>query len=375
VADKQSNDSASAEGEQEIRVGLLAAPGMIQELADGLAAALPNQLGGRFPGLRWKVATSSSPLASAGAGLGEDLVTVTREQMLAESWQIGICLTDVPLHVGRRPVTAHVSNSLEVGVVSVPSLGVVDIKDRLLDTVLRIIEEVLTGGRNRSGRSRGSRGAARVRARVRELQELSSPVGRETVEDERTIRYVTATGPGNLRLFVGMVRANRPWRLVAGLSRCLVAALGVGAFGLTSPPIWMIADTMNPTRMLLLALGSLTAIAGTLIVAHHLWETAASPEVRQRVALINLTTAVTVILGVLTLYLAMLAVALVCVTAVIDPSVIESQLQHDVGFASYVKIAWVVTSLATLGGALGAALESGAAVREAAYGYRPTERS
>jgi hypothetical protein len=304
-----------------------------------------------------------------------DLVGFTREQMLSDRWQIGVCLTDAPLHIGRRPVTAHISVSLGVGVVSVPALGAIDIKNRVRQTVLRIIEDLLTGGPNQAGRGRGGRGRNRVRARVQELQELSSPVGRATVEDEQTIRFVTATGQGNLRLLIGMVRANRPWRLVVGLSRCLVAALGVSAFGLTSPPIWMIADAMNPTRMSLLALVSLTGISGTLIVAHHLWENASTPEVRPRAALINLTTIVTVILGVLTLYLAMLIIALVCDTAVIAPAVIQRQLQHPVGFASFVKIAWVVTSLATLGGALGAALESGAAVREAAYGYRPSEET
>jgi hypothetical protein len=84
-----------------------------------------------------------------------------------------------------------------------------------------------------------------MRARIRELEELSSPPGRAYSPDRDTARFVTAAGQGNLRLLVGMLRANRPWRLIVGLSRALVGALGASAFGLTSPGLWQIADGMG----------------------------------------------------------------------------------------------------------------------------------
>jgi hypothetical protein len=46
-------------------------------------------------------------------------------------------------------------------------------------------------------------------------------------------------------------------------------------------------------------------------------------------------------------------------------------LGHPAGVADQVNLAWLATSIATLGGALGAALESSERVREAAYTYQP----
>jgi hypothetical protein len=374
---RSATPDSSDRGRQKLVVGLLAAPGLARDLADELAASLPARLRQRFPEFEWHAEAHTEMLVGAGAGMGVDLVQVVRERMLHEGWQLALCLTDLPLHVGRRPVTAHLSITLSVGVMSVPALGAVDLRDRVAEAALRMIERLLTGTRDQGGRPgrRPSRMPARLRARVRELEELSSPVGRAYTQDAETVRFVTAAGQGNLRLLMGMVRANRPWRLIAGLSRALVGALGAGAFGLTSPAMWQIADGMGVARMLLLAFGSLVAISGTLIIAHGLWERSPSPEARERVVLMNLATFLTTALGVLTLYVALLIITGVCGTTLIPSTVLYKQLHHPVGLGDYLRVAWAVSSLATIGGALGAALESDHAVREAAYSYLPSERS
>jgi hypothetical protein len=333
-------------------IGLLAAPGLSRDLADRLARELPARLSERHGQVEWRIEVVEEPLASASAPPDVDLGRVARRRMLEAAWDLVICLTDQPLLVRRRPITAHVSATHGVALISVPALGAIGLEQRVEEAVLRVLDGLL-------GRDRG-------------LEELASALGRVD-SDHGTVRFVSDAVGGNLRLLLGMVRANRPWRLVAGLSGALVAALGAGAFGMVSSGTWKVAAGLSFARLAALCAAAVTVTCLTLIVAHDLWERAPSQAQRERVLLGNVTTAITITIGVLTLFAALLLISIVCVSALISPSVLESEIGKDVDARSYLKVALVLSMLATLGGALGSALESDEVVRAAAYCYRGDE--
>lgn len=317
---------------KQLVVGLIAAPGLVEDLASSLAHELPALLHERFPDTAWLFAARTEVRAGP-AGIDVDLVRLARERMLEEGWDLAICLTELPLHVGRRPVTAYGSVALGVGLVSVPALGALDVEDRVRESVLGLVERML-----------GNSG--------------------------REVRFLDGAVRGNLRLLAGMIRANRPWELITRLSRALAAALGGAAFSLVSPGVWKVAAGAASSRLLVLAVGSILVTCASLIVAHQLWEPSPSPGARDRVLLVNLAVVLTVILGVLTLYLALLVINATCVALLIPEDVLSQELGRAAGAGDYLKLAWLVSSLATIGGALGAVVENNLAVREAVFGYR-----
>jgi hypothetical protein len=91
---------------------------------------------------------------------------------------------------------------------------------------------------------------------------------------------------------------------------------------------------------------------------------------REQVIMFNLVTLATVVIGVLALYGALLAINLVGAFLLVPRQSLADALGHKASVASMAELAWLATSVATVGGALGAGLETDEAVREAAYGYQ-----
>jgi hypothetical protein len=171
-----------------------------------------------------------------------------------------------------------------------------------------------------------------------------------------------------------MVRANRPWRLVGRLYAALIAALAVGAYGVVTSDIWRLSIALDWWRLAITSAASIAVTIATVIVVPGLWEQTSDPRVRGQVVLFNLATATTVTVGIVSLYGVLFLLILAGAELVTARQTFAQAVGRDVGFADYATLAWFVASLATIGGALGSALESEDAVRAAAYASSAAER-
>jgi hypothetical protein len=360
TAARASSDAVSARAT--MVVGLEAEPEYL-ELAEEIADDLPERLGERFEDFEWRVEVSEIAPKEPSAN-STDFVRAARERMLEAGWDLVICLTALPLRARRRPVTAHVDPTHGVGLVSVPALGAFDLEDRAREAVLDLVAG-LVGVRARGDAETGDR--ERIRDR---LQELAAPLGEAQVRDDGRIRFTNAVIRGNLRLLIGMVRANRPSRVIIRLSRALVAALGTAAYVLASAGYWNLEAQMSWPRLIGLGLVSMVLTSVALIAAHDLWERASTPAERERVVLFNTVTTVTIVIGVVSLFGIMFVVATLCAVALIPPAAFEQETGISPGVVDFLRFGLFASAVATIGSALGSMVESDLTVREAAYGYR-----
>lgn len=335
----------------ELTLGIVATPGLAADMAPTLAAELHAELSQTYPQLTWRLPVVSDPLVAPPAIL-PDLIDAARRKLLSERWDMTLCLTDLPLPSAGRTVAGHVSVSHSVVVISIPAIGIVAVRRRLREAALRLI------GRALDGPDRDTP----VGVRLRRLQDLA-----DLGDDGLSL----ASGRGGGRLVAGMLRANRPWRLGIKLYRALIASLAVVAAALVTTDVWRIAVTMGWARLGAIAVFAVLVTTVTLIAAHDLWESSEDERSSDQIVLFNIVTSLSLLIGLLTLYAALLAVTALGALLLVSMQLFHAVIARPVGAPQYISLIWLVTSLAMVGGALGAGLEADSTVHEAAYGYRP----
>ncbi|MDT5314954.1 MAG: hypothetical protein QOE74_3974 [Mycobacterium sp.] len=330
---------------------LLADPGAPAVIAKRLSHSLPKALtNGAAADDKWDVSVRrhAYPI-DEHAEVAEVVGTLDPG---GETEDIVIYLTDLPRRHGTTPVIADISVPDRFGVISIPGVGGVFI-DRRVRTMAQIIVAEVT---SQSGKHNPS---------VRRLTRT---------QDDDVVRYLAPSALSRLRLLAGMVYANRPWRLAAGLSKVMMAAFATGAVSLAYPTSWQLSDTMGPWRLSAATILASAALIAWLIVEHDLWERPQSAGERDLVVLYNASTVVTLTIGVIIFHAGLFLLLLLTAWWTLPPQMVAQNIGHPLVLSSLLLMAWFVAAVATLGGALGSGMEDDEAVKAATYGVRQRKR-
>ncbi|MGO4258171.1 hypothetical protein [Marmoricola sp. RAF53] len=320
-----------------LQVGLVADPASPTQLAHRLQDLGPPK--GEHHG-DWDIEVLSEPFTTGCEDVDTALARLG-DQADQHEWDLVIGLTELPLRDDDgRYLLIEADPEQRTAVVSMPALG-------------------------------GLRVHARTRRAVRTLVGgMADPAS----GDEHRVPLPRLGG--RARLLAGMVLANRPWLLVPGLKSALVAALATGAVATINSTVWLLAGSLSWWRLVVAMFASVALVVGWLVIDGELWDRPDddSAEARERSRLYNISTLVTLTVGVLICYLALYVVNLVWALFVLDPAVMGGYLHAPRGYGDLFVLAWFVASAATVGGGLGSGLESDEAIRAAAYSKREEER-
>lgn len=294
------------------------------------------------------------------------MMELAEDKMAEHGWDVVVCVTDLPMRSGKRAIMADMNSSRRVVVVSLPAFGAMALRRRVGAVAAQLIADIYRPGTPQEGSAQH---------RERRLPVLSGRFRRQTPDLPGVDARISSRW-GDARLLLGMVRANRPWRLVWSLKGPLVGAFAFSAFYLLNSTVWEMATTLSAWRLALAAVGALTVMTGWLVVYHQLWEPVRErPRIeREQAVLFNATTILTLGLGVGFLYAGLFAVNTVVSLVLLSPDILQSYIAGQVNPGTYLLIPLLVTAAGTVAGAIGSGFESEESVRTAAFSLRERER-
>ncbi|MCS6711716.1 hypothetical protein JSY14_06660 [Brachybacterium sp. EF45031] len=344
--------SASGPAETSVHLGVVLAPELPVDAVD--ADALRVRLDAAFPGLRWSVHLRREALGDADAD-ALDLLELVRDRMLDEDWDVVVGLLDRPLVQGHHTRTEQVSPVHAAAVVSLDHAA-----EPAEEATARVVGWILGLDPDDDAPSATDRAGA-----VRWARQLADDV--EERRGESGVAYAARVAGSNARLILGAVRANRPWTVALTLTRSMSTALATGALTLITTDLWLLAAEYNGVQMALLGIAAVGAVTVSLMIGAHLWERPRRSGEREQVTVFNIATLLTVLLGVVTLHVLLMIAALAGAALLVDADVFAEVTGEAATWVEYLKLAWFVGGLATIGSALGAGLEDDDDVRDAVF--------
>ncbi|UOQ93926.1 hypothetical protein MUO14_02790 [Halobacillus shinanisalinarum] len=372
-------------------LGLITAPGYPNKLGKDLKCELSDLLNyyvsERY---NWNIEYIEDAL-TGGTANSLEVLGATLDIKSDKEWDFAISLTDLPLFKGKKPIVAEAFEDENVALISLPGLGSIPMYKRIRESILQLVNEMYYGSSDEDREQAEQRIQAKDDDKHEELKnkkstrlvgkrafEILSPIQRETPEEHESkvdVRFtIKSRVSGALRILSGMVRANRPWAMFPAFMKIIIIAFTTGSYALVFPTLWKLSNDYSTWRMFILSITSILAMVVWVILAHRLWERKADGKSDYIRKLYNAATFFTLFCTVTMYYLILFLLFSVAVIVLIPIGMLESQLSGSIGYINYFYIAWTATSISTIIGALGSALENEEVVLASTYGYRQRQR-
>ncbi len=350
------------------RAGRPTRPAGVSKELDGLPVVKPGEpedLTSEFLGeeTTWRVEheTQSLPLNEEG---DIPMLALAEERRAEHGWDL--LITDLPRRAGTVPIASDYNGDHGVAMVSLPALGALRLRGRASRLVIHLVRHLVA--------HRSAKEADPSRGILDRLRELVAPTrhirGRGAADEHLALVGVR----GRLRLLAGMIRDNRPWRLVPNLAGATAYAAATAAYGIITTSFWKLAEALPALRPAGITVLANVVMSGWLMVHNHLWDSPSGHSERQKALLYNASTALTLSIGVACMDAILSVPALVASIVLIEGSYFGEVLGHPAGPASYLKLVWLSTSVGIVAGAVGSSVEDEDRVRRATYSRRERER-
>jgi hypothetical protein len=353
---------------RQVTVGVLADEGLPEQVITTIADDLPEAFATLVSEeTRWQVDHEVAQLPLDDDG-DIPMRTLSQRHRQDRGWDVLVLVTDLPRRAGTKPIVAGVDVEHGVAMISLPALGAVLVRHRVRALLVRVVRQLVS---RRLGINEDQRG----QGMLARLREALAPTQRIPGERQPAATHLALVGlRGRLRLLAGMVRDNRPWRLVPHLAGATAAAAGTAAYGIITSSFWKLADALSPLRLAAITVVTVVIMTVWLTVYNHLWDRPAEVAERRKALLYNVSTATTLAIGVACMYTILFVLALLAAAVLIDSGYFAQTLGHPVGVGSYLNLVWLCSSVGIVAGALGSSLEDEETVRNATYSRRERER-
>ncbi len=316
-------------------VGLLADPGLSSKLSADLVRTLPKRLAQTDGRVEWRVETTTHKLPLDEHGT-LPAVQIGQRAMAEHGRHLVVLVTGLPRRAGTQPIVSDYGVEAGVGLMSLAALGAMELRRRAREVTAHLIAEHLAAKPLGVHRGDGHGPPAPRQAQDRRLGGFGPPVEHIDSTDKGIDGHLALTGTrGRLRLLTGMVRANRPWRLLPSLSPALAGAAAGAAFGIFYSNIWELGDSFSTARLALVNVLAVLVLIVWLIIDNNLWERPRNQELHRQAALFNAVTALTITIAAVCMYVLLYAVALVSAFIVIPPDYLSSTLKHPAGVVAF----------------------------------------